>query len=420
VGNNVNVGNTVNVGSGNFNNFNGIGNRPGWDYGRWNSGAWNNPNWGWGYPRSWAGNWHDNCINPSYGWYNGCWNGGYWGSNWYQPLAWGAVGWGLASWTNGWGYGSGYYNPYYVQPTAVTVAPYDYSQQVIVTSYAMPDAGDVSSAPVTAEATASELATEKFNEGLALFRSGDYEAALAAFDAALAKLPGDPVVHEVRALALFAIGDYKAAAAALNALLSSAPGMDWTTMSGLYGKVDDYSEQLARLEAFTEANPNDAASHFVVAYHALVIDDKQAAIEALKVVVKNQSKDSTAKRMLDALAPAPAPTLPPATTSADIDPPETDLVGVWQAKAGDTTIELTITKDSQFTWKATPAGKPPVELKGQLESNSDAISLDTKDQGSMAGTVQSLGADQWKFLLSGAPASDPGLAFTRQPVASPN
>ncbi len=459
----MNVGNRVNVVRdsfnqfnnlntfNNFNNTNFIGNRAGWDYGRFNTGwnnpnwgwgnqnwgwgnqggwgwnnsnwgwnnsnwGWNNPNWGWGNQGGWAGNWHDNCINSRYDWYNGCWNGGYWGSNWYQPLAWGAVGWGLSSWTSGWGYGTGYYNPYYVQPAVATVVPYDYSQPIIITNYVIPDAdarGDDAPAQVPAEPTASEQATQDFDDGLARFRAGDYKAALTRFDSALAKLPGDPVVHEVRALALFALGDYGRAAAALNAFLSSAPGMDWTTLSGLYGDVNDYKEQLATLEAFTEANPNDAASHFVLAYHALVIDDKQAAINALQVVVKNQPKDSTAKRMLDALAPAPVPAPLPAPKAADIDAPETNLVGSWQAKAGDTTIELTITEDSQFTWKATPDGKPAVELKGQLSSASNAIALETEEKGAMAGTVESLGDNEWKFQLSGAPPSDPGLTFTR-------
>ena len=132
------------------------------------------------------------------------------------------------------------------------------------------------------------------------------------------------------------------------------------------------------------------------------------------MVVKNQPKDSTAKRMLDALSPpaqpsAPAPPrLPPAS-----DAPQTDLVGNWRAKAGNTTIDLTITDDSQFTWKAAQAGKPAAELKGQLDSTSDELVLESKDQGSMSGTVKSLGPDKWQFALSGAPPSDPGLSFAR-------
>jgi tetratricopeptide (TPR) repeat protein len=407
-GGNVNIGNNVNVGnrpgSGNF-----VGSRPGWDHGNWN-----NPGWGLG-GGGWAGNWHNNCIRPHYGWYNGCWNGGYWGSNWYRPLAWGAVGWGLGSLTSGWGYGTGYYNPYYTEPVAAATVPYDYSQPVVVNSYVASDA-DNGAAPTEAapETTDAQQATQLFDDGLAQFKSSDYTGALAKFDDALQKLPGDPVVHEVRALTLFALGEYKPAAAALNSFLSSAPGMDWTTMSSLYGNTDDYQAQLRKLEQHCKSNPNDASSHFVLAYQYLVIDAKDAAVNALKVVVKNQPQDSTAKRMLDALSPAeqtaaPAPAAAPTGSTA----PETDLVGNWRATAGNTTIDLAITKDSQFTWKAAQAGKPVTELQGQLESTSDELVLESKDKGPMAGSVKSHGPDKWQFALSGAPPSDPGLNFAR-------
>jgi tetratricopeptide (TPR) repeat protein len=225
----------------------------------------------------------------------------------------------------------------------------------------------------------------------------------------------DPVVHEVRALTLFALGDYQSSAAALNSFLSSAPGMDWTTMSSLYGNVDDYQSQLRNLEQYCQSNPNEPASHFVLAYQYLATGAKDNAVNALKVVVKNQPKDSTARRMLDALAPPEPPAPAPASlaTPAGSDAPETDLVGNWRAASGDTTIELAITEDSQFTWKAAPAGKPALELKGELTSSSDELVLETKDQGAMAGAVKSLGPDSWQFKLSGAPAADPGLSFAR-------
>jgi hypothetical protein len=398
-GNRINIGNDVNIGGGNIV----AGNRPGWD-----SGGWNNPGWGWG--GGWAGNWHDHCINPHHGWYNGCWNG-YWGSNWYAPLAWGAVGWGLGSLTSGWGYGTSYENPYYTDQVAVASAPYDYSQPVVVNNYVSPDADSAGGAATAVQQDpASEQATKLFDEGLAQFKTADYTGALAKFDSALQKLPGDPVVHEVRALTLFALGQYKAAAAALNSFLSSAPGMDWTTLSSLYGNTDDYQAQLRKLEQYCRENRSDASAYFVLAYQYLVIGSKDAAVGALKVVVKNQPKDVTAKRMLDALSPAASPV---AATASDTGAPEVDLVGNWQAKAGATTIELGITADSQFTWKAQQRGKPPIELKGQLVSTSDEIELESAGQGSMGGTVKPLGPDKWQFAMTGAPTSDPGLSFER-------
>ena len=183
---------------------------------------------------------------------------------------------------------------------ADTTVPYDYSQPVVVDNYFASDA-DGAAVAAPPQTSAQEQATQLFDAGLAQFKSGDYAGALTQFDAALQKLPGDPVVHEVRALTLFALAEYEPAAAALNSFLSSAPGMDWTTMSGLYGNTDDYQAQLRNLEQYCQAHPNDAPSHFVLAYQYLVIDAKDAAVHALQIVVKNQPKDSTAKRMLDAL-----------------------------------------------------------------------------------------------------------------------
>ncbi len=395
-------GNHVNIGSGNV-----IGNRPAWDSGGWNRS-------GWGIGGSWQDQWHNHCINPRYGWYNGCWHG-YWGSGWYAPLAWAAVGWGLGSWTSGWGYGTAYYNPYYAAPAATVVAPYDYSQPVVVNNYISSDSDSGGGAPPAPPPTADSQAAQIFDAGLAQFKAGDYRGALASFDAALQKSPGDPVVHEVRALTLFALGDYKPAAAALNSLLSSAPGMDWTTMSSLYGNDDDYTAQLRRLESYCRANPTDAAAEFVLAYHYLTLDAKDAAVKMLKQVVANQPQDATAKRMLDALSPAepPAPAVAAPDVAAPANAPETDLVGTWQAKAGNVAIELTITADSQFTWKATQPGKPPTELKGDLTSTDDELDLSSKDQGSMAGKVKSGGPNQWTFTLQGEPPSSPGLTFAR-------
>jgi tetratricopeptide (TPR) repeat protein len=299
------------------------------------------------------------------------------------------------------------------------------------------------------------LGLDAFNRGLEKFKAASFQDALTDLNLALKKIPGDPIVHEVRALTLFAIGDFKSAAANLNSLLASSPGMDWTTMSGLYGDSALYTEQLRKLEAFTKANPSDPASHFVLAYHYLVLDEDEAAIDALKVVLANQPKDVVAQRMLDAIVPpasalasapasppiakAPAPTAstPKAATSEPIAPaakpapastatsapaaagaagaaePETDLVGSWVAQANDTKIQLAISEDSKFKWTATTKDQPPVVLEGMLISHSDGLELTNPEKGTIAGGVTSNGENSWNFAISGSPPSDPGLKFTR-------
>lgn len=408
---------------GNFNNLN----RPSWDRPNWSNPNWNRPGWGIdpGFDQgNWHNQWHDHCVHPHYhGWYNGCWTG-YWNSNWYAPIAWGAVGWGLGSVSSNIFSAPVYVNPYYVTDTVASV-PYDYSQPVVVNNFI--DATDPNIAQAPSASSPPQDGLSQFDAGLAAFKKGSYVVALSEFDAALKLLPNDPVLHEVRALALFASGRYVQSAVALNSLLASAPGMDWTTMSSLYGNPNDYTDQLRALEAYASSNSKDPASHFVLAYHYLVIGEKDPAIASLRIVVANQPDDMTAKRMLEALSPsetsvpqtaskAPAP--PTASESVvaseQSNAPETDLVGNWSAKAGGTIIELSISGDSKFSWKAIQQDSSVVELKGDLTAASDAIQLETPDQGSLGGKVVSQGADQWQLVPPGAPAGDKGLMFMRK------
>lgn len=403
-GGNIGGGNTI-IGGGNNINVN----RPGWGIG---NGVANRPGDHWN--DRWQNQWHNHCIPPRYhGWYHGCWTGGMWGRFWYPPLAFGATVWGVSALTSGYGYGAAYQNPYY-EPVAAPA--YDYSQPVVINNYLSSDAtGGTSQATADAENTES---AQMFDAALEAFKSGDYASALARCDNALKQAPNDPVIHEVRALSLFALGKYQPAGAALNSLLASSPGMDWTTMSGLYGNADDYTKQLRALESHLRANPKDASARFVLAYHYLVLGETEAAVKALTLVVEQQPKDGTAKRLLEALSGAAeeeeSSAKPMPEDSADA-PPSTDLVGVWTAKANKTTVELTIDEDSRFVWKATTPGQDVQEIEGDMETTADTLSLtsDNADQGIMAGKVKSLGADKFNFRFAGAPKSDPGLEFSR-------
>jgi tetratricopeptide (TPR) repeat protein len=411
----------IHIGDNNINNINNINNwglnRPGGDY--------------WSQNHDWADHWHDHCINDHYNnWYHGCW-GGHWGNNWYAPIVWSGVGWGLGYATSSsWGYGPSYYNPYYDSAAAAPI--YDYSQPVYVTSYEAPQTyADPAATTVPAntlppqpqEPPENQQAMQLFDAGMAAFKAGNYGQALSSYDDALKLMPSDPVLHEVRALSLFALGRYKESAATLNALLASSPGMDWTSMSSLYGSVDDYTSQLRKLETYVKGHPEDPSAMFVLAYHYLVTGHNDSAVRALQAIVKLQPKDTTAQRMLAALAP---PETLPATATPDSPPPQapdaatptpegpqTDLVGKWLAKSDGATVELAIDDNSQFTWKVTPTGKPPVEVKGQVATTSDSLVLETKDQGSMAGQVKSAGPDKFSFALAGMPKSDAGLVFER-------
>jgi len=302
---------------------------------------------------------------------------------------------------------------------------------VVVSSYGEPAAtvADGTQAAPPAPTTTTTLV----DGALLRFKAGDYVGTLGILDKALKESPNDSVLHEVRALTLFALRRYDEAAAALNAVLATAPGMDWTTMSGLYGSVDAYTAQLRALEDFCRANPGDAAGHFVLAYHYLVGGHVDLAADALQVVVAKQPGDVVAKRILEAItaesappsqersgdgAARPEPKAPaeptradPAETSAG---PETDLVGTWLATSNKDSVELSIAEDSQFTWKSKPSGRPPVAISGTIETARDAIALVSEAAGTMTGKVASQGADAFEFTLAGAPPDAKPIVFHRR------
>ena len=425
----------MNNGSGNFsgNNFNNVNvGGGGWGYGGFGGGGYG------GFGGGGYGGWNNGWVNPRYGsWYNGACNGGWGGYNggWWGPFAAGAATWGVLSAVGSWGYGAGgYVNPYYASMPATVVAssPYDYSQPIVVNNY-IPSAAEEGSAEASTEQPATTAATPSpadaaVDEALAKFKAGDYAAALAGFDAALKLSPKDSVIHEVRSLALFALGRYPEAAAALNAVLASAPGMDWTTISNVYGSVDAYTTHLRRLEDVCRSKPVDAAAHFVLAYHYLVGGHSDMAAQALRVVVAKQPGDVVAKRMLEAIEAAePKDEQSPAASSgstpqktdveAAAEPalPETDLVGAWKATSGTDTILLTISEDSKFSWKAQPKDKPVVELAGTIETAADAIALVSKSAGTMVAKVTPKGPDAFEFGLPSAPKDTKPLLFARQP-----
>ena len=258
------VGNNINVG----NNWG--GNRPGWGY--------NRPGWGYnrpGYGGNWGNHWHDHHVNWHHNnWYHGCWSG-HWGNNWYAPLAWGAVGWGLGTLTTSWGYpyAYSYANPYYVSSSFATPV-YDYSQPIVINDYSTSNV-DYSTTDNSQTTEQTEVAPpedtpeqqqayELSNKALASFKAGNYSAASAQIQQAIAKVPNDPVLHELSALCMFAMQDYAPAAAVLNNLMAVAPGMDWTTLSSLYPSVDVYEKQLDALDSFCQSHPKDAGAHFRV------------------------------------------------------------------------------------------------------------------------------------------------------------
>ena len=331
--------------------------------------------------------------------------------------------------SSGYGYGDSYVNPYY----DATSGDSDYSHPVATrdTKPAAEQDGDAAErgdqasdpgADRTKTASDSSAAEERgyqaFDRARDAFKAGDYPAALDLTDEALKDVPGDPLVHEFKALALFARGEDARAAAALHAVLAVTTGMDWTTLSGLYPDVGTYTGQLRALEGRCRRDTKAAASRFVLAYHYLVAGHNDAARTQLKAVLALEPGDRVARRLLASLTPPPpAPaettrTVPDGAGSSG-PPPSVDLVGRWRGDYDGSTFDLSLDDRGRFVWQATRDGKATATVSGAYALSGDTLTLDADDRPPLRASVTELAADSFRFQAVGGAPSDPGLGLRR-------
>ena len=418
-GNRSSFGNTGNINrAGNVNNFNG-GNR---SFNQTNINNFNRAGYGGNY------GWHGNAYGAYHsGWVNGYWPGHYnnWGGGWGgYGYGNGGFGWGLgtglalgslASWAYGpmlynWGYSS-YSNPYYYSQPAVIVAdqPAVYNYSSPINTQAAPPADD-----------AKDQALQTFDSARTAFKGGDYAGALLQTDQALQAIPGDPAMHQFRALCLFALGRYDEEASTLYAVLSAGPGWDWTTLIGLYPDVDTYTVQLRALESNVTANKASVPARFDLAYQYMTQGHADAAVRQLKVVTSLQPGDKISAQLIQQLTPPPAANAEqvPANPTPDNNPPQGtagDLDGTWTANPSDKiSIELSIKKDGPFTWKVSQDGKARA-FSGDSTLGDNLLTLAPKDGGTpMVGKILWQDSSHFKFQVAGGGGpNDPGLAFSR-------
>jgi tetratricopeptide (TPR) repeat protein len=312
----------------------------------------------------------------------------------------------------------GYSNPYY-NDSYGSFGNYNYSQPI-------PVYYNSSMAVVTNGANSPD---EVMDAATDAFRQGDYDAALDIINKGIAQFPDDAVLHEFRSLVLFARRDYQQSASTIHSVLAVGPGWDWTTLSSMYASVPIYTEQFRALEAFTRANPQDAASRFLLAYHYMSCGHPDAAARRLQEVVKLMPNDRVAADVLKMVsAPQPRqpgqpgetvqqPTpLPPEEPSRPavrpIDPAM--LVGTWKAARPDgSKFDLTLTNDGKFTWSFAQKGQAAQAFGGSYSVEGNVLALERKDGGSLIAEVTPGGEAKFNFKLLGAPAEDPGLDFSR-------
>jgi tetratricopeptide (TPR) repeat protein len=272
---------------------------------------------GWGA----NGVWYGHYSNLHTDWYHGSW------SSWrYRPAgsfaAGAAFGWLLAP-----GRRVVYRNPYYLAPVALTaISQYvNYSQPIPVP--AAQEAQAPTELPVEANAAPADVpdsptpsaaapprgaadedpqgARDLFDQAVASFKKGDYADAQSTVERAIELLPGDAMLHELRALTLFAQTQYREAAAAQYAVLAAGPGWDWETLRSFYPNVNVYTRQLRMLERYQKNHPRRGDASFLLACHYLTLGANDAAIKQLEHTAAVQPEDQVSARLLDVLKQPP-------------------------------------------------------------------------------------------------------------------
>lgn len=359
--------------------------------------------------QDWAGNdpWDDHWDHDH--WHDNF--GDYWDHMWDEHPVWSAfrvTAWGVNRAGYLFGYDN-YYNPYPVEPYYVGETAIDYSEPLVsyapMEQYVPMDAYVVSEGQPVEEVVpeVSSKAVASFDSARAEFKGGNYELALKSVDEAIGELPKDAALHEFRSLVLFALGRYRESAAAIHAVLAVGPGMNWTTMSGLYGDAADYTKQLRALEQHVRSNKDATDARFLVSYHYIALGHNDSAIKQLTAVVTADPKDTVAAdllRMLGGKVPSAAST-PPPQTPAGPKPTEADLLGSWKSSREDgSSFELTLSKEGAFKW-AYAKGSDEQEIKGVFIVEDGVLAMEPDSGGVMLADVSKPENGQFTFQQNG-------------------
>jgi tetratricopeptide (TPR) repeat protein len=353
-----------------------------------------------------------NWFDDHYWWHGGWYWGhapGYW-SRWdylwdEHPVA-AAVGltwWGVNSLGYQFGYGD-YYNPYYMENTAVNYSEPMISMPVEV---AVPTTGLPASVP--------QEGVTKFDQARAAFLEGKYDQALKLTDEAIAQMPRDAVLHEFRSLVLFALKRYPESAAALHAVLAVGPGWDAKTLSSLYSDLDIYTAHLRALEAARNNDPKAADVRFLLGYHYLTCGYPDEAAAEFRRAAELRPKDTVAASLAATLSPRDSQPAQAPAGAAPKPVPADNVAGTWTAAGrGTAKYSMSLQKDGTFTWGFS-RGSRKQEVKGVYTLEGNVLAMEPDGGGVLLAELEVKEPDGLHFRMIGGASDDPGLDFKREP-----
>jgi hypothetical protein len=137
----------------------------------------------------------------------------------------------------------------------------------------------------------------------AAFRGGCYDDALRAAQRLVGAEEVSAEAFQLEALCHFAVRQYEAGAAAAYEALRRGTRWKWATLRAMYPETSTYLAQFRELEAAAGRATGSSATHFLLAYHYLMLDKSDHARAELELTARLQPQDQLVKELLDSLPP---------------------------------------------------------------------------------------------------------------------
>ena len=204
--------------------------------------------------------------------------------------------------------------------------------------------------------------------GESSFKSRDYKSAARSWRHALVDDADNGVLMLMMGQALFANGQFDESAGVTQLALQTLPHEKWEVVvknfRDLYGKVDDYTNQLKALEKTAKEKPEEPALRFLLGYHYGFLGYSGEAVKQLEKCVAAAPQDESAQKLLDLFSGK----LPKSNEGTGITPPAPDTPLGPALNGLPTLPEL----------KVTPALVPPPPLpmnEARVEEPADALKV---------------------------------------------
>jgi tetratricopeptide (TPR) repeat protein len=170
-------------------------------------------------------------------------------------------------------------------------------------------------------------------KGETAFKAGNYEGAVYAWRHAAVDDPQNGLLTMMLGQALFATGKYEEAAGATQAAMHHLSKDQWgvvvTHYTQLYGRTQDYTNQLRALEKAMKAKGDDPALRFLTGFQYAYLGFVDQAIDQLDRAIKLAPRDEMAKQLRNEMRakqmkPAAIPPLPGLSSGPALQPTPRD------------------------------------------------------------------------------------------------